>query len=124
MKKSVILLVIFAMCTTQQQSNLEIDVKITIDSAGKGTDFNEYIKISEGSSALDAFSKVAEITVTSSTYGDYISAVSDLSEQQTESGFVYWAFYLNNEYAPVGAGSYVLENGDNISLVYEESTFS
>ena len=54
--------------------------------------------------------------------GDMISKIGDL-EQDSESWTVYWATYLNGDYASVGLFAMELKAGDLVELKYEAMSF-
>ncbi len=58
-----------------------------------------------------------KVSYSESKYGKYITSIDGV----TPSGNDYWAFYINGKMAEVGADSYQLKPGDQISFQYETS---
>ncbi len=77
----------------------------------------------EGSSAFDALVKAvgeANIEFTESQYGKMITSIQGVKAE----GTFFWAFYVNGVGAQVGADSYILQDGDQLSFVYQDWTVS
>ncbi len=97
-----------------------VDVGVTIDN---GTALKEgTVHLTRGATALDALRRVAIVeTQYYPGLGEFITSIDGLSQDPETSQ--YWMFYVWNEngwvLAPVGAGSYQLEDGDNIKFSYE-----
>ncbi len=79
-----------------------------------------YINVTEGSSALEAFSLVAELTIVNFPFGAYIQGVDGYLEE----GADFWFFYYYDNgleewvYSSVGVSHYYLHEGDRIKLQY------
>lgn len=87
----------------------------------KQNNIEEYnVSIASGSTALQAFSKVAELDLLNYSFGVYIKGVNGYIEQ----GSNYWAFYyFNNEeqlwvYSEFGVSNFLVESSDKIKLQY------
>lgn len=68
-------------------------------------------------SALDLLRLVAEqsgfeIKTEKVSFGEYIQEISGVGGDTTH----YWAFWINGDYAPVGAGNYIVRPGDEIEF--------
>lgn len=102
---------------------LMIDSGVTIDN-GTGTTTNA-VHLTRGATALEALQRTA--TVETKIYpgqGAYITEINGVHENK--SAGKYWMIYRWNEQGEnwsmlqVGAGSYELEEGDNIKFSYEK----
>jgi hypothetical protein len=103
---------------TQPQQNagmLQLTVKIN-----NGTHITtENTQIANGSTAFDAFKKVATLNYsTHPTYGVFITGVNGL-EQDAAKG-MYWQYYVNGQLAPVGVGAYILDKNATLEFRYEK----
>jgi hypothetical protein len=56
-----------------------------------------------------------QVGLTDTQYGKMITSINGLKAEGTN----YWAFYVNGKMAPVGADSYKLQPGDQISFQFE-----
>jgi len=65
----------------------------------------------EGKTALELLQSKHQVDVTETEgVGEFVSAINGQAAGENE----YWAFYINGELAPVGAGEYVTKEGDLI----------
>jgi hypothetical protein len=102
---------------------ITVKVGATID-YGDNTSRTETVYLSKGSTALDAFRRFATIeTVHYSGLGDLVVAIDGVRENAGASKYWQWYIWQENtaswELAPVGVGSYELNNGENIMFRYE-----
>lgn len=93
----------------------EITVRVTIDFAGNAENISETTKVANGSSALDCFSSVANLSVVWYSFGEYVSGINGIMEG---NGY-YWIYYVNGGMATVGAGNYQVQDWDVLKFVYE-----
>ena len=82
------------------------------------------VYLSKGSTALDAFRRVATLeTRYYSGLGEYVVAIDGIREDADASKYWQWYIWQENttswEWAPVGVGSYELSDGENILFRYE-----
>ncbi len=70
----------------------------------------------EGKTALAILQERCEVQTTSSEYGDYVNTIESKPADTTTQ---YWAFFINDEYATIGAGAYDTTNGDTIKWQLE-----
>jgi hypothetical protein len=123
----------FAAYSIQQLSGLEtrieelegtiITVGVTID-YGDGNVQIETVHLTKGASALEALRRIAAVkTEYYPMLGDYIVSINGTSENMEANKYWMWYIWDENgaswELAPIGAGSYELEDGDNIKFSYE-----
>lgn len=66
----------------------------------------------------EALSKLGLIDGEEGEYGLYVKTVNGISADYNKDG-VYWAFYINNEYASKGIDSTVITEGESYSLRIE-----
>jgi len=78
----------------------------------KGTNAAAAVK-----AALDASEYTDNYVIKDTSYGPYLAAINDVAEDDV-NWTAYWSFYVNGQYSNVGMGSYVLQEGDQISLIY------
>lgn len=98
------------------------EVSITID-YGNGTAKTHKLFVPIGYTALDALRCVAKVETKFYSWGEYIVAINDVRESLERN--LFWLWYIKGskgewELAPVGAGAYVLKNGDQIKFSYEK----
>ena len=99
-----------------------VEVGVTIDNGTVVT--THTVHLTKGATALEALRRVAVVETTYYTgLGEFIDSIDGI-RNDPEAG-MYWMWYIwyENEmtwkYAPVGAGKYVLKDGDNIKFRYE-----
>lgn len=96
------------------EGNNTSDVSVSIDKTP--------VILEAGSTATDAIRVVLDktykdhYTISSNEWGDSLDAIGDLA--QTADYSAYWNFCVNGESASTGISSYVLEDQDQISLIY------
>ena len=112
--------------------------KVDIRIEGKeNTYFNGSVYIGENAKVIDVIKAVDEandsidVTITESSYGDYISGINGDNEatevvpdpEDNEKGTTYyigWMFAVNNMGASVGASAYELSGGESIVFYYAD----
>jgi len=102
---------------------ITVKVGATID-YGDNMSRTETVYLSKGSTALDAFRRVATLeTRHYSGLGEYVVAIDGIRENADASKYWQWYIWQENtaswEWAPVGVGSYELSDGENILFRYE-----
>jgi hypothetical protein len=107
----------------KNESDAEIEVLIVIDFGTLNPSENyteQYVNVTEGTSALEAFSLVANLTVTNYPFGAYIKGVDGYMESLPD----FWIFYYYDielddwMYSSVGVSHYYLQEWDKIKLQY------
>jgi len=107
----------------RNQSDKEVEILVIIDfGALKETDnyLEYYVNVTEGSSAFDAFTLVANLTITNYPFGVYIRGVNGYMEELPN----FWIFYYYDlelkewVYSAVGVSHYYLYEGYKIKLQY------
>lgn len=74
---------------------------------------------SENTTAFDVLLQTVgeeNVEYSESQYGVYIEGINGVKPGENEP--YYWAFYINGVSSQVGAGSYVVQEGDRLSFVY------
>lgn len=79
----------------------------------KGTNAAAAVK-----AALDASDYKDKYDIPDTGYGPYLESINGMGTEQAGKNWYYWSFYVNGQYSNVGMGSYVLQEGDQISLIY------
>ena len=79
----------------------------------KGTDAAAAVK-----AVLDASDYKDNYDIQDTGYGPYLESINGMGTEQAGKNWYYWSFYVNGQYSNVGMGSYVLQEGDQISLIY------
>ncbi|QOR66380.1 DUF4430 domain-containing protein [Cytobacillus suaedae] len=79
------------------------------------------VEDAEGLSAFDTLVKAVGEENVEFTEGQYGKMITGIQGVKAEGNF-FWAFYVNGVGAWVGADSYILQDGDQISFVYEDWT--
>lgn len=72
----------------------------------------------EGKTALEQLKNTHTIETKTYSFGDAVESIDGLA---ADSGH-YWAFYVNGQYASVGAGDYTMKASDTIEWKYEVLT--
>ncbi len=78
------------------------------------------VTVSMGSSALTAFSLVADLELTNYSFGSYVKSVNGYSEELPN----YWAFYHYNiqtdewQHSSYGISNYYLDENSKVKLQY------
>jgi len=75
----------------------------------------------DGVAGMTALDLLLQLDPTATTSGEgenaFVTAIAGRAADPAENEF--WGFYVNGEMAPVGAGSYVMEDGDVITWKLE-----
>lgn len=108
--------------TSNSSSNSDINVIVFISYGTlKEDNQEEYnLTLTEGKSALYAFSQVANLELINYTFGVYVVGVNGYMEQFPD----YWSFYYHDYssgfwvYSEIGVDNYYLEDGNKIKLEY------
>lgn len=79
----------------------------------KGTNATAAVK-----AVLDASDYKDNYDIPDTGYGPYLESINGMGTEQAGKNWYYWSFYVNGQYSNVGMGSYVLQEGDQISLIY------
>ena len=79
----------------------------------KGTNAAAAVK-----AVLDASDYKDKYDISDTGYGPYLESINGMGTEQAGKNWYYWSFYVNGQYSNVGMGSYVLQEGDQISLIY------
>ncbi len=105
--------------TTSQQENTEGLISVT-----QSIHFNNAIepiqttsKFAKGTTALEALEENFEIVKKGEGENAFITAIKGIEASEKDKTF--WAFYVNGKQAEVGAGSYLINNNDNIEWKLE-----
>ena len=78
------------------------------------------VTIQKGSSALEVFSKIAQLDLINYSFGVFIQGVNNYTEQDGD----YWSFHYYDQiteswvYSEIGVSNYYVEDGDQIKLEY------
>ena len=95
-----------------QQQNLTVYFKLI----GQ-TDFIKQ-EIIAGKTALDLIKEKAKVVTKGESANAYVIEINGKLAEDSKKEF--WAFYINDKMAEVGAGSYKLKNGDKIEWRIEK----
>lgn len=79
----------------------------------KGTNAAAAVK-----AVLDASDYKDNYDIPDTGYGPYLESINGMGTEQAGKSWYYWSFCVNGQYSNVGMGSYVLQEGDQISLIY------
>lgn len=74
-------------------------------------------EIEEGKTALDLLQQSSEVKTKGEKENAYVIEINGKKADDAKKEF--WSLYINGTIAPVGAGSYVLKNGDSIEWKIE-----
>ena len=127
MKKQNIFLIIFVAfillsgyfykAKLQFNKNLSVKQNIVLLKIGDDKKFKTY-KISEKKSALDLLKEKSKAIAKGEGVNAYVVSINGV-EAKTEDK-EYLAFYVNGKMAEVGAGSYIVKEGDKIEWKIEK----
>lgn len=106
-----------------------ISVTVNID-YGNGTFQNQTI-ITNNFTALGALEEAVgfeNLDMQDFGWGAFVNGIGGVStgtevEGIDDTSAYYWLWYINDDYAMVGAGQYVLQDGDVMEWAFEESTW-
>ena len=94
----------------------EISATLEVDYDGNGTiDKTVDHTIAEGSTAFDLLNETADLTVEEKEWGTSVVGIDDWMTNWAEEG-TWWLFEVNGEQADVSTDSYVLEDGDVVTM--------
>lgn len=79
-------------------------------------DYTTY-QIEEGKSALDLLQQTSTIETKGEKENAYVVEIEGRKADDAKKEF--WSLYINGTISPVGAGSYILKNNDNIEWKIE-----
>jgi putative lipase involved disintegration of autophagic bodies len=95
----------------QKNENRKISNVIVYQKIYPSENFNQ-ISIESGKTALDLLNKTSKISKRGEGKDSFITSINNrLADEKKRE---YWAFYINDKYSEVGAGSYLLKNLDKI----------
>lgn len=97
---------------TPGESANEVE-KITVQQKIMGqSDFSTH-QIEKNKTALDLLKQTTSSAVTvGENENAYVVGINGIKAEEEKKEF--WSFYVNGKLAPVGAGSYILQEGDKI----------
>ena len=68
-----------------------------------------------GKTAFDILDSLCEVITQTSDFGEFVTSIDNIAADATN----YWAFFVNGDYATVGASSYQTQEGDIITWQLE-----
>ncbi len=95
---------------TSISSLIAVSQKITVAKT-KQSAF-ESNQIEKGKTALDLLNKTAQVKMKGTGKNAFITEINGVAADEKKKE--YWAFYINGKLGDVGAGSYILKEGDKI----------
>ncbi|MFH1823087.1 MAG: DUF4430 domain-containing protein [Patescibacteria group bacterium] len=105
----------------QEQGQIKINLIIDFGTSDN-KEYNDII-INSGSTVFEVLEKIISennIKLEYKDYGDgtgvFIESINEVANDFKANNF--WQYWVNNEYAPVGASSYQLKNGDVVIWKY------
>ncbi len=72
----------------------------------------EKIVVDQGITALELLEQTAQVKKQGEGKGAFVTSIDNLEASKDKKE--YWAFYVNGQLSPVGAGSYQLSQGNKI----------
>lgn len=70
------------------------------------------IQVAKGATALSLLANNMDIVVQGQGVGTFVTKIGSIMADPNKKEF--WSFEINGKMAPVGAGAYILQNGDSI----------
>lgn len=101
---------------TETVSPTKISKKITVQQKIADRNFKRY-EIEEGKTALDLLQQTSKVKTKGEKENAYVVEIDEKKADDAKKEF--WSLYINGTIAPVGAGSYVLKDGDRIEWKIE-----
>ena len=95
------------------QTAVEEKPKITVSEDQKTVSYDGQT----GKTALEILQKGTEVTMESSSFGDFVTGINDVVADSSKN---YWSFYVNEAYASEGAGTYKTTDGEKIEWRLED----
>ena len=110
-----------------EKTGISVTVKLNY---GNGTVVEEFI-VTNNYTALGALEEMVgneNLDITDYDWGVLINGINNVSTGSSVSGIddtsnYYWFWYVNDDFAYVGASQYVLQEGDVMEWSFEESTW-
>lgn len=97
-----------------EQSTIAVSQKI---SGRKQQTEQQSLSIESGKTALDLLQQTEKVTMNGKGINAFVEGIN--YEQSSMKEKTFWAFYANGKQAEVGAGSYMLKDGDAIEWKLE-----
>ncbi len=109
-----------------EQTGISVEVIINF---GNGT-YQNHTMITDNYTALGALEEAVgydSLDMQDFGWGEFVNGIEGISPGSTVGGIddtsaYYWIWYIDGEYGPVGAGQYVLQDGDSVEWVFETWT--
>ena len=90
----------------------DVSIKV-IDGAGE-TVLDKAVEVAKGRYVISVMRELTEIETTEySGMGEFITSIAGISSGETS----YWGFYINGEYATVGAGFFLI--GEDVEITWK-----
>ncbi len=108
----------------EELENLIVECGVTIDDGSTPTIGT--VHLTKGATALDALRRIAVVETTYyAGVGEFIDSINGVSNDPGAGKYWMWYIWENEGWvlAPVGAGNYGLNDGDNIKFSYETPSF-
>jgi hypothetical protein len=110
-----------------EKTGISVTVRINY---GNGTIISETI-VTDNYTAMGALESLVgyeNLDITDYSWGVLVNGINGVSSGSTvagidDTGNYYWFWYVNDDYAMVGASQYVLQDGDVMEWNFEESTW-
>lgn len=99
---------------SQAQKLLRVSQAIT---SQPGTAKFDTIHVAKGKTALDALKQTNKVEMDGTGANAFITGINGIKPNPDKKEF--WAYYVNDKQAEVGAGSYILKEGDKIEWKLE-----
>lgn len=96
----------------EETKTINIQQTIEYPADTKEEDDVRSIKIQKGSTALNLLGETVDYKSEGENENAYIISINGIAADQEKNQF--WAFYINGAQAEVGAGSYILKEGDEV----------
>lgn len=102
--------------TAGQAGTVEtVPVHVKVMKADETELVNETISVARGETAYNALTKVATVESEQYAIGKFITAIAGVKPSSDE----YWAFYIDGNYAQVGADGFIIEEETELLFIIE-----
>lgn len=100
--------------------NLNQEVEVNLIVEDQELTFNDTLSVQENSTAFEVLNQTHHVGYEETELGYFIQSINQVEGEDHEN----WMFFINSEFAEVGAGQYEVQENDTIrfSLMSEEES--
>ncbi len=113
-------------CSVNQVAKEPANITIVLQFADSDIKEIQNLTVSQNQTVLDLLGRVAlenDLEFKTKDYGDLGLMVTQIGDKINGQENKYWQFWVNGEFAQIGAESYALAEGDRVEWRFAEDTF-